>query len=163
MTNNRTRKEHLSYSRIARLYARLRLSQAKTNYPAAIRVVKVQSSRFIRMRVLREVKNGRLALSRTNRKRSSFATKHFQKKSLKIFDLHPPLGKLLSFVARISAFKVRCWVTDTQTHTHTQTHRPSTVTLAAHAHRGLIILENVEHCGGEPEQAGTGILCHCHQ
>ena len=104
MTNNRTRKEHLSYSRIARLYARLRLSQAKTNYPAAIRVVKVQSSRFIRMRVLREVKNGRLALSRTNRKRSSFATKHFQKKSPKIFDLHPPLGKLLSFVVRISVF-----------------------------------------------------------
>ena len=56
MMNNRTRKEHLSYSRIARLYERLRLSQAKTNYPAAIRVVKVQSSRFIRMRVLREVK-----------------------------------------------------------------------------------------------------------
>ena len=22
------------------------------------------------------------------------------------------------------------------------------------------LLENVEHCGGEPEQAGTGILCH---
>ena len=22
------------------------------------------------------------------------------------------------------------------------------------------MLENVEHCGGEPEQAATGILCH---
>ena len=29
---------------------------------------------------------------------------------------------------------MRCWVTDTHTHTH----RPSTVTLAAHARRGLI-------------------------
>ena len=23
-----------------------------------------------------------------------------------------------------------------------------------------LLLENVEHCGGKPEQAGTGILCH---
>ena len=30
--------------------------------------------------------------------------------------------------------------THTHTHTHTQTHRPSTVTLAAHARRGLIIV-----------------------
>ena len=52
---------------------------------------------------------------RTNRKRSSFATKHFQRKSLKIFDLHPPLRRLVSFVARIIMWKVRCWVTDTQT------------------------------------------------
>jgi len=28
--------------------------------------------------------------------------------------------------------------TDTQIHTHTQTHKPSTVTLAAHARRGLM-------------------------
>ena len=28
--------------------------------------------------------------------------------------------------------------THTDTHTHTQTHKPSTVTLAAHARRGLI-------------------------
>ena len=46
--------------------------------------------------------------SRTNRKRSSFATKHFQRKSLKIFDLHPPLGRLLSFVVQINTYKVRC-------------------------------------------------------
>ena len=24
----------------------------------------------------------------------------------------------------------------------------------------LLLLENVEHCGGEPEQADTGISCH---
>ena len=66
-----------------------------------------------------------LSCSRTNRKRSSFATKHFQRKSLKIFDLHPPLRRLVSFVARIITWKVR--------------HRPSTVTLAAHARQGLII------------------------
>ena len=73
-------------------------------------------SRFIRMRVFRGVKNGRLIMywcSRTNRKRSSFATKHFQRKSLKIFDLHPPLRRLVLFVARIIMWKVRCWVTDT--------------------------------------------------
>ena len=62
-----------------------------------------------------------LSCSRTNRKRSSFATKHFQRKSLKIFDLHPPLRRLVSFVAQIIAWKVRCWVTDTHTHTHTDT------------------------------------------
>ena len=31
----------------------------------------------------------------------------------------------------------------TDTHTHTQTHRPSTVTLAAHARRGLKMLKDV--------------------
>ena len=41
--------------------------------------------------------------SHTNRKRSSFATKHFQRKSLKNFDLYPPLKRLVSFVARIIA------------------------------------------------------------
>ena len=46
-----------------------------------------------------------LAYSRTNRKRSSFATKIFQRKSLKLFDLHLPLRKLVSFVARIIVWK----------------------------------------------------------
>ena len=36
--------------------------------------------------------------------------------------------------------------TDTQTHTHTQTHRPSTVILAAHARRGLMI--RLQDCQG---------------
>jgi len=58
-------------------------------------------SRFIRMRVFRGVKMADLSYSRTNRKRSSFATKHFQRKSLKIFNLHPLLRRLVSFVARI--------------------------------------------------------------
>ena len=75
-----------------------------------------------------------LSCSRTNRKRSSFATKHFQRKSLKHFDLHPPLKGLVSFVARIITCKGRCWV---KLQTQTQTHSPSTVTLAAHARRGL--------------------------
>ena len=42
-----------------------------------------------------------LSGSRTNRKRSSFTTKHFQIKLLKLFDFHPPLRRLVSFVARI--------------------------------------------------------------
>jgi len=33
--------------------------------------------------------------------------------------------------------------TDTQTDTHTQTHKPSTVTLAAHARRGLIMSDSM--------------------
>ena len=82
-----------------------------------------------------------VAVCCTNRKRSSFATKHFQRKSLKIFDLHPPPRRLVSFVAQINTWKVRCWVTDT----HTQIHRPSTVTLAAHARRGLIIAVTYPH------------------
>ena len=61
-----------------------------------------------------------LSCSRTNRKRSSFATKHFQRKSLKIFDLHPPLRRLVLFVVGIIAWKVRCWVTDTHTDTQTK-------------------------------------------
>ena len=58
-------------------------------------------SLFIRMRVFRGVKK-MAAVCRTNRKRSSFATKHFQRKSLKVFDLHPPPRRLVSFVARIN-------------------------------------------------------------
>ena len=47
-------------------------------------------SRFIRMRVFLGVKNGRpISMPFIYRKRSSFAKKHFQRKSLKIFDLHP--------------------------------------------------------------------------
>ena len=61
-----------------------------------------------------------VAVCRTNRKCSSFATKHFQRKSLKIFDLHPPPRRLVSFVARINTWKVRCWVTDTHTNTQTK-------------------------------------------
>ena len=62
-------------------------------------------SRFIRMRVFRGVKKWPtfcVAVCRTNRKRSSFATKYFQRKLLKIFDLHPPPRRLVSFVARIN-------------------------------------------------------------
>ena len=43
-----------------------------------------------------------VAVYRANRKRSSFATKHFQRKSLKLFDLHPSPRKLVSFVAPIN-------------------------------------------------------------
>ena len=80
-----------------------------------------------------------LSCSRTNRKRSSFATKHFERKSLTIFDLHPPLRRLVPFVITKSEMLSNTQ-TDRQTdkQTHTQTHRPSTVTLAAHARRGLI-------------------------
>ena len=67
-----------------------------------------------------------LSCCRTNRKRSSFATKHFQRKSLKTFDLHPLLRRSVSFLARIITYDV-------------ETHRPSTVTLAALARRGLIM------------------------
>ena len=42
------------------------------------------------------------------------------------------LGLLLLIVAEMER-------TDTHTHTHTHTHEPSTVTLAAHVRRGLII------------------------
>ena len=44
------------------------------------------------------------------------------------------------FVVRIITWKVRCWVTDTQTHRHTDRHTDQVlhVTLAGHAHRGLI-------------------------
>ena len=43
-----------------------------------------------------------VAVCCTNRKRSSFTTKHFQRKSLKISDFHLPSRRLVSFVARIN-------------------------------------------------------------
>ena len=64
---------------------------------AASHVVQIHThARFPRSKKMAD-----LSCSRTNRKRSSFATKHFQRKLLKIFDLHPPLRRLVSFVARI--------------------------------------------------------------
>ena len=92
-------------------------------------------SRFIRMRIFRGVKKWptyRIAVCCTNRKRSSFATNHFQGKSPNIFDLHPPPRRLVLFVAWINTWKVRYWVTDT--HTHRQTKYCN----AAHARWGLI-------------------------
>ena len=77
-----------------------------------------------------------LSCCRTNRKRSSFATMHFQRKSLKTFDLHPPLRRWVSFVARIITWKVRCWVTGTL----------FLLTLGAHAQRGLQYLVCVCVC-----------------
>ena len=114
MINNQTRKECLSQEQMAASHV----------------------SRFICIRVFCGVKMADLSYSRTNKKCSSFATKHFQRKSCKDFDLHLPLRRLVSFVARIVTRKVRCWVTDT--HTGRQTHGPSTVTLAAQAHWGLM-------------------------
>ena len=61
-----------------------------------------------------------LSCSHTNRKRSSFAMKHFQRKLLKIFNLHPPLRRLVSFVARIITLKSEM-LSNTHTHTDTQT------------------------------------------
>ena len=84
MANNRTRNE--------------RLSKNKT---AASHAVKIHThARFPRSE---KWPTYHVAVCRTNRKRSSFATKHFQRKSLKIFDLHPPPRRLVSFVARINA------------------------------------------------------------
>ena len=79
-------------------------------------------SRFILMHVIRGVKNcADLSCSRTNRKSSSFATKHFQRKSLKLFDLHPPLRRLVLFVAQRKSKMLSNRHTHTHTHTDTQT------------------------------------------
>ena len=88
------------------------------------------------MCVFHGVKNGRLTCGCTNRKRSSFATKYFQRKLL---NFRPSSGaEKVSIVCGMNNHvKVRCWVRHIDTHTHT--HRPSTVTLSAHARQGLII------------------------
>ena len=146
MANNRTHNERLSAaSHVVQIHTHARFPRSK-KWPTY-----------------------HVAVCRTNRKRSSFATKHFQRKSLKIFDLHPPPRRLVSFVARINMWKVRCWVTDTHTHTHTQTdtqtdmqtHRPSTVTLAAHAHRGLFT--GPINCHHQLTVHVSFILTHCTQ
>ena len=83
MANNRTRNERLS-----------------KNKAAASHVVQIHThARFPRSK---KWPTYHVVVCRTNRKRSSFATKHFQRKSLKIFDLHPPPRRLVSFVARIN-------------------------------------------------------------
>ena len=90
-------------------------------------------SRFIRMRVFCGVKKWPtycVFICCTNRKRSSFATNHFQRKSLKI----PPPRSIVCGTYKHIKSEV---LSNRHTHTDTQTHRPSTVTLAAHASRGL--------------------------
>ena len=67
-----------------------------------------------------------LSCSRTNRKRSSFATKHFQRKSLNLQPSSTP--------EKVSI------VCDTNNHVKSEMLRPSTVTLAADTHRGLTML-----------------------
>ena len=68
--------------------------------------------------------------------RQNFWMQYFQENRL--FNIHRYAGlrPLVSLVGRLVAWGDRIVVTDR--HTDTQTHRPSTVTLAAHAHRGLI-------------------------
>ena len=78
-----------------------------------------------------------LSCRSTNRKCSSFAMKHFQRKSLKIFNLHPPLRRLVLLWHEQSREKQMLSNRHTHTQTNTQTHRPSTVTLAVHARRRL--------------------------
>ena len=84
-----------------------------------------------------------LSCSRTNRKRSSFATKNFQRKSLKIFNPHPAAEVSIVCGTNNHVKSEMLSNRHTHTHTHTHTHRPSAVTLAAHARRGLITFRAV--------------------
>ena len=82
-----------------------------------------------------------LSCSRTNRKRSGFAMKHFQRKPLKIFRPSSATEKVSIICGvnnHVKSEMLNNRHTDRQTDTHTQTHRPSTVTLAVHVRRGLI-------------------------
>ena len=99
MANNRTRNECLSAaSHVVQIHTHARFPRGK-KWPTY-----------------------RVAVCSTNRKRSSFATKHFQRKSLKIFDLHPPPRRLVSFVVRINHVKSEMLSNrHTDTHTDTQT------------------------------------------
>ena len=73
-----------------------------------------------------------LSCSCTNRKSSSFATKHFQRKSLKSFQPSSAAEKVSIVCGTNNHVKSEML---SNRHTDTQTHRPSTVTLAAHACR----------------------------
>ena len=78
-------------------------------------------SRFIRMRVFCGVKKRPtycVAICRTNRKRSSFATNHFQRKLLKIFDLYPPPRSIVCGTNKHVKSEV---LSNRHTHTDTQT------------------------------------------
>ena len=68
--------------------------------------------------------------------RSSFATEHFQRKPHKFFDLRCPLSTRYRFQDEQT---LQRRLTDTHTHTHTD--KPTTVTLAAHARRGLTMID----------------------
>ena len=74
---------------------------------------------------------------------SNYLTKHLSRIHLFYFATHVTLKSLVFLVGRVIARDVRLELTDRQTHTH----RPSTVTLAAHARRGLITFcKALEHC-----------------
>ena len=78
MANNRTRNE--------------RLFKNKT---AASHVVQIHTyARFSRSK---KWPTYHVAVCRTNRKRSSFAKKHFQRQSLEYFDLYPPPRRLAAY------------------------------------------------------------------
>ena len=74
-----------------------------------------------------------LTCSRTNRKHSSFATKHFQRNRL---NFRPS-----SAAEKVSIICGTDNPVKSETLGDRHTHRPSTVTLAAHARRGLIRAE----------------------
>ena len=71
-----------------------------------------------------------------SKRRHYFGTKRFKEKSLFIFHVRIALKSLILLFVRLIARGARIGKTHTQTHRHTD--RTSTVTLAAHACRGLI-------------------------
>ena len=78
-----------------------------------------------------------LSCSRTNKKHSSFATKHFQRNCLKFST--SSAAKKVSIVCGTNKRMKSEKLSNRHTHirTETQTNRPNTVTLAVHVRRGL--------------------------
>ena len=72
-----------------------------------------------------------LSCSRTNRKHTSFATKHFHFRPSSV-------AEKVSIVCGTNNHMKSEMLSNRHTHRDRQTHRPSIVTLAAHARRGLI-------------------------
>ena len=77
------------------------------------------------------------APAEVNERRSNFRIRQFLKKRLFNIAANPTLNTMASFVILLTARTARIACSDR--HTDRQTHRTTTVTLAAHARRGLII------------------------
>ena len=86
------------------------------------------------------------APAEVSEKRSNFRIRQFKEKRLFNIATNLTLNTMVSFVILRIARTARIACSDRHTYIHTdrQTHETTTVTLSAHAPRGLIIMSDIE-------------------
>ena len=88
------------------------------------------------------------APAEVSKKRSNFRIRQFKEKCYFNIAANLTLNTMVSFIILLIAHTARIACADRHTHTHTdrQTYETTTVTLGAHAHRGLIM-----HCSQQQQ------------